>query len=417
VYRDSDIDNDPYSNIQINSQFYDMHSFPSILNNGTSPIFLSINIQSLTSKFEELKQQILDLSNKKIIIDVIAIQETWEIKYPELLAIPGFQKLVFKTRNNMRGGGVGFYVRNGLNFKIVDNMSPFEQKIFESITIQISYPNKSYLLTSAYRSNGSLPNLTSNQQLERFQTLFEDLLSKLNRSRLTSYVFIDSNIDLLNIANETSSSYLNTIFSYGFLQQIMKTTRMQNQSKTLIDHVLSNSSSNSIFSGTVISDISDHFFTFARPILSTPKKSEKTTFVRSFSVRNLNNFKAALGGTDWSNVSEATNVDEAYDIFWKSYTDLFELNFPKKRSRFNQNIHKRSPFMTAGLLVSRKTKNLLFKLQLENNSEENIQKYKNFKQIYARTLRAAKKLYFKKKLQDNIKNPKKTWDTLNEVLS
>jgi hypothetical protein len=123
-----------------------------------------------------------------------------------------------------------------------------------------------------------------------------------------------------------------------------------------------------------------------------------------------------LGGTDWSSVSEATNVDEAYDIFWKSYTDLFELNFPKKRSRFNKNIHKRSPFMTAGLLVSRKTKNLLFKLQLENNSEENIQKYKNFKQIYARTLRAAKKLYFKKKLQDNIKNPKKTWDTLNEVL-
>jgi hypothetical protein len=54
---------------------------------------------------------------------------------------------------------------------------------------------------------------------------------------------------------------------------------------------------------------------------------------------------------------------------------------------------------------------------LENISEENIQKYKNFKQIYARTLRAAKKLYLKKKLQDNIKNPKKTWDTLNEVLS
>jgi hypothetical protein len=174
-----------------------------------------------------------------------------------------------------------------------------------------------------------LPNLTVNQQLERFQTHFEDLLCKLNRSRLTSYVFIDSNIDLLNIATETSCSYLNTIFSYGFLQQIMKTTRMQNQSKTLIDHVLSNSRSNSIVSGTVISDISDHFFTFTRPVLSTPKNSEKTTFVRSFSPRNLNNFKAALGGTDWSNVYEATNANDAYDNFWKSYTDLFELNFPK----------------------------------------------------------------------------------------
>jgi hypothetical protein len=49
--------------------------------------------------------------------------------------------------------------------------------------------------------------------------------------------------------------------------------------------------------------------------LSTPKNSEKTTFVRSFSPHNLNNFKAALGGTDWSNVYEATNINDAYDNF------------------------------------------------------------------------------------------------------
>jgi exonuclease III len=94
----------------------------------------------------------------------------------------------------MRGGGVGFYVRNGLNFKVIENLSPFEQKILESITIKISYPNRSLLLTSAYRSNGSIPNLTTHQQLERFQHCFEELLTKLNRSRLTSYVFIDSNV-------------------------------------------------------------------------------------------------------------------------------------------------------------------------------------------------------------------------------
>jgi hypothetical protein len=181
------------------------------------------------------------------------------------------------------------------------------------------------------------------------------------------------------------------IFSFGFLQQIMKTTHMQNQSKTLIDYVLSNSCCNAIVSGTIISNLSDHFFTFTRPVLSTPKNTEKTTFVCSFSSRNFNNFKAALGGTDWSRVSEATNVNDAYDIFWKSYTDLFEVNFPKMRTRFNQNIHKHSLFMTAVLLVSRKTKNLLFKLQLENNSDTNIQ-------IFARTLKAVKKLYFKKKL-------------------
>jgi exonuclease III len=230
------------------------------------------------SKYDELRAFVSELYSKKIPIDVIAIQEVWEIRQPELLPIPGFQTLIFKSRKNMRGGGVGFYVREGLNCKIVENFSPFEQKIFEAITIQISYPNKSVLLTSAYRSNGLLPNLTAAQQMERFQFNFGELLSKLNSSRLTSYVFIDSNVDLLNMNSEETFNYLNNVLSNGFIQQIMKATRFQNQSKTLLDHILTTSRSNRIFSGTIVSDVSDHFFTFIRPVLPTVKKTSKSHY-------------------------------------------------------------------------------------------------------------------------------------------
>jgi hypothetical protein len=187
----------------------------------------------------------------------------------------------------------------------------------------------------------------------------------------------------------------------------MKCTRIQNQSKTLIDHILSTSRSSSIYSGTIVSDISDHFFTFVQPVLSHQKSKEKTFADRSFSTQNLNNFKAALGGTDWSVVTNVNDVDLAYDNFWNSYSELYEMSFPKKNIRFNRNIHKNSPFMTAGLLISRKTKNQLFKNQLVEKTPVNVQKYKTFKQIFDRTLRAAKKLYFQTKLQENAKNPKK----------
>ncbi len=90
-------------------------------------------------------------------------------------------------------------MREGLTFKIVENLSPFEQKIFEAVTIQVSYPNKTMLLTSAYHSNGPVPNLTTTQPLERFHLSFGELLSKLNSSRLTSYVFIDSNIIYISL--------------------------------------------------------------------------------------------------------------------------------------------------------------------------------------------------------------------------
>jgi hypothetical protein len=72
--------------------------------------------------------------------------------------------------------------------------------------------------------------------------------------------------------------------------------------------------------------------------------------------------------------------------------------------------------MTAGLLVSRNTKNNLHKKSVANPTPENIQRYKTFKTTYFRVIRAAKKLHITNKINDSIGNSKKTWETLNEVL-
>jgi hypothetical protein len=72
--------------------------------------------------------------------------------------------------------------------------------------------------------------------------------------------------------------------------------------------------------------------------------------------------------------------------------------------------------MTAGLLVSRNNKNNLHKQAIVNATPDNIQRYKNFKTVYFRVLRAAKKLHFTHKINSNIGDSKKTWETLNEIL-
>jgi hypothetical protein len=48
---------------------------------------------------------ITELQQKNENIDVIALQETWEILYPDQLMLPDFQKIVYKNRKGMRGGG------------------------------------------------------------------------------------------------------------------------------------------------------------------------------------------------------------------------------------------------------------------------------------------------------------------------
>ncbi len=108
-------------------------------------------------------------------------------------------------------------------------------------------------MSSIYRSNGVIANVTASQQLDRFLEKFSSLLSDLKATNKTSLVFLDSNINLLNINQQEVSQYLNSIFENGYLQIVSKVTRIQRESKTLIDHILTNSRTLDICAGTYIS--------------------------------------------------------------------------------------------------------------------------------------------------------------------
>jgi len=211
---------------------------------------------------------------------------------------------------------------------------------------------------------------------------------------------------------------MNLILEKSFLQAISKATRIQNLSKSLIDHILFNSNCANLTAGTLISDISDHFFTFIVPPARYKNSPQSHKFVqsRNYSLQNLNNFKFDLSIADWNNVLSQNDANLAYNGFWKTYEDCHNANFPLIRKRFNKNIHKKQPFMTQGLLVSRNTKNKLHKLSITNPNADSIQRYKTYKTLYFKTVRGAKKLYFTNKLDANAGNPKKTWETLNEIL-
>jgi hypothetical protein len=315
-------------------------------------------------------------------LDVIALQEIWDIKYPELVSIDGYKPLIFKKRRGMRGGGVGFFVKNCLSVEILENFSPFENKIIEALTIQLSYPssNQPVLLTCIYRSNGPIPNVTASQQMDRFIEKFSNLLADLKTTKKLSFVFTDSNINLLNLQSAENSNFLNSLLANGYLQCISKATQIQNASHSLIDHVLFNHTNNNVLAGTLISDVSDHFFTFIMPI-SCPKANQqihKSIVSRDFSHQNLERFKLELSLLNWDNVLAQTNVDLAYEAFWTIYLENYNRTFALKRLRFNKNINKRQNFITRGILVSRKTKQVLHKKAISSPSAENIANYKNY---------------------------------------
>ena len=136
---------------------------------------------------------------------------------------------------------------------------------------------------------------------------------------------------------------------------------------------------------------------------------------RNLCNENIERFRASLSNISWRNVTSSDDTNIAFELFWTDFNALFELNFPEKTVKFNKNLHPKQPFLTKGLLISRKNKLELHKLSLLSPTDSNITKYKQYRNIYATILRKSKQMYYEKTLRANKKKPKKTWDVIKEA--
>jgi len=347
-------------------------------------ILASLNVQSLMSKHSALKNYLLELSSSPL--HILAIQETWSIPHPHLVSIPGFN-FIHSERKVGRGGGVGFYVKEDLIFSHLPNYSLFIPKIFECLTIEVSLDNKRSTFTSIYRSPSD-----HSENLNECVSHLDHLMFELSSKYENSFICLDSNVNsLIHPTNPHHAKYFSSICENGFIQCISKATRISGSSSSLIDHILSNSLMDEVTSGTIISDISDHFMTFVQLPSRPPRASPKIVESRLFTKPNIERFKACLGSMSWKNVTDSNDVNLCYNLFWTDFNMLFIQNFPVKRARFNKNLHKICNYMTQGLLVSRQTKLKLHKISIHTPSPVNIQSYKNFRNLYNKILRASKK--------------------------
>jgi len=307
----------------------------------------------------------------------------------------------------MRGGGVGLYIKKGLNFKIRSDLEKFHQKTFENLTIEIYYPNKNILISNVYHSPNPPSGYTAQAHSNKFLEILDAHLCELSDCNKDAYVFLDSNIDLLklntlNLAND----YMDVNLSNGFLQLITRATRIQGRHFSLIDHILSNNVRNGYSAGTILHDLSDHFINYMQLPVSNHKSKPKPLFKRNFSAANILNFKASLSGSNWNPVLVDNDVNSSFDTFWSIFIELYELHFPLVKFKFNKNIHKINNYLTAGLLISRKTKLELCKKAALERTPESLTNYRNYRNLYNTLIRTSKKMYFNNNFAKFKKKPK-----------
>jgi hypothetical protein len=357
------------------------------------------------------------LLSSEIPLDIIILQETWELKFPNLLSIPGFQRIAYRTRDKGRGGGVGIFVRDGLNFKERPDLENYRLKTFENIVLEIQYPSKSFIISNIYRSPNPPTPLTNAEHIDSFLATLDSHLSKLSDLNSHSYVFLDANINLLNLGDSPlCSAYLDTAITNGFIQLISKATRIQNNKASLIDHILTNSNLPSYTAGTIIDDISDHFCNFLQlGKIKAKKHCTKESIKRLINTENTNSLKNALINTDWAHVFADNDANSSFNKFWESFQNLYNTHFPLTRVKFNKNKHRINAFMTEELLNTRLTKLNLQKIALKNKTQEDKDRYTAYRNYYNTLLRQSKQKYYSDNLNLNVKNPKRSWELLKEA--
>ena len=373
---------------------------------------LHLNIQSLPAKLEKLNNLITNLDNNKLSIDFILLCETFlNSTNHNLQHISGYN-FVSKHRKSKARGGVGIYIKDKYNFKVREDLSIFIEGEFESIFVEVELGAEKALIGEIYR----IPNSNISNSMVQYEYLIDEIANYKN----PVIIGTDQNLDLLHIDHHTvTQQYLNLFLSNRLIPTIHKPTRITHSSATLIDNLYVNMTNcNSIASGIILTDISDHLpiFTFIGRQTHNKKDKKMQVSYRKIDDNAITLIKEELNRVSWEFIDNLP-VEEAYNAFSSKLQTIINSCAPQKTVNLRSKKIKHNPWMTKGLIKSCLKLNKLYIKKLKCPKEHPYtKKYIKYRNIYNKVKRLAKKLYYAHILQTHKNNMKKTWGVINSLI-
>ena len=301
-YFNFDINSDPnpLTSSNINSHYYDIDyiGLRNIKNYRQHSKFscMHLNIRGLPDKFDKFKIFLTNLENEKIQFYFILLCETFlSDKNHDLFNIYGYT-FISRHRKRYRQGVVGIYIKNNINFVVRDDLSIFLEKSFETLFLEVSSKGKPIIIGEVYR----VPSSSSPDSI----TNYELITNKLQNENKEIIIGTEQNFDYLNMNCAYSKHLLEIIFSAGLVPTITRPTRITSESNTLIDNIyISGNRLDTLQSGILIADISDHFpivvFIGKNGRSHKPKKTTNYEY-RKLDTAATGRINTLLLATDWS---------------------------------------------------------------------------------------------------------------------
>lgn len=358
VITNSEMNYEP--SFEVPSFYYTLESLSNLAQKEESLSVLNLNAQCLHAKIDSIRVYLDNLSQNGCNFDFLCIQETWLSQDDDIsqVRIAGYH-LLHRGKSASQHGGTAVYIKDKYVAKIVHSTP--KNFNWEGLFVEVKVSeNQNCLLGCIYRPPRNL-----STEVENFISNFSQTIDHLS-SHNNPIICGDFNFNLLMLEqNPHTCDFLDTIVSLALFPAISIPTRFSNNSATLIDNILvSFTHSFEIESGVLLEPISDHQACFLL-VKSFKRKKEKHTCKHITITQRKPNFIENVR-RDLSNVDFRTHLHEDddpnvnYRRFEEIITGVINKYTETKRVRFKKYKHKRTPWITTGILRSIKFRDRLY---------------------------------------------------------
>ena len=409
--REFDAENNLLS--EINFDYYTSHEFQSsqtVRDSISENCFSAIhcNIRSLAANHDNLTTL---LSNLKHNFHIIGLSETKIVFNKDCVAnisIPGYQ--FFSQPSVHNAGGVGFYIRNEIEFHLRDDLSSTTDD-YECLWIEVHSKSHNIVCAVVYRHPHS--------NLDNFTDYFTAAVDKISKESKFSILMGDFNLNLLNFESHTPTDlFINTLATYCFQPHIIKPTRITDHSATLIDHIYFNSVEHATVSGNLVCDISDHLPNFLIINKLSCISSKPTIYQRDYSRLDQEDLLAEVQSINWEEVLPAqVDINIIFDSFHTKLTELIDKHVPLKKVSKRQLRLQSKPWITKGIRSSIAIRNKLYKSYMSTSNDYYFTKYKIYRNKLKHLILISKKSFYNNYFNTNKDNIKETWKGIKQLIT
>ena len=205
--------------------------------------------------------------------------------------------------------------------------------------------------------------------IDQFTQEMEGILKRLNESNYKVYILGDINIDFLKFDSHLpTEKYLDMLYSYNYLPLITKPTRITDHSKTLIDHIYTNTHVNQILSGIALVDISDHLPVFCQAEVPLQRQTIQIT-KRDYSKFHKQTYLNDIMSVEWEKIFASSKDLNSYSNFvLDKINEITEKHAAVKTLSQRERKLQIKPWITKGILKSIKCIKLISCLRIHTKN-------------------------------------------------